>query len=73
MSIACHRVSVFYMESRRAVLLKAITFVAPLGLLAASPAYAADDALIAGAAAYQKAQTSKSRPSDQSDFAYCAG
>lgn len=39
----------------------------------AVPAYAADAAFIAGAAAYEKAEKSKSRPSEQSDFAYCAG
>ena len=39
----------------------------------AVPAHAADDAFAAGALAYEKAVKSTSRPSKQSDFAYCSG
>lgn len=41
--------------------------------LSAVPALAASPALTAGAAAYAEGDASDVRPSEQSDFAYCAG
>jgi hypothetical protein len=55
------------------VLLKTSVLFVGIVLVSASPVLAADDAFKAGAATFQKAQMSKSRPSEQSDFAYCAG
>ena len=45
---------------------------AALGFVA-MPAVAASDAFVAGAAAYAEADASDTRPSEQSDFAYCGG
>lgn len=49
-----------------------IVIVAALGL-GAVPALAADDAFLAGAKAYATADKSDARPSEASDYAYCAG
>lgn len=49
-----------------------IALAAALGL-GAVPALAADDAFLAGAKAYATADKSDARPSEASDYAYCAG
>lgn len=46
--------------------------VLALGFVA-MPASAASDAFVAGAAAWEEANASDTRPSEQSDFAYCGG
>lgn len=69
----CHRESSFSIEGSHGVIRK---FSIPLAVLLvglAVPAHAADDAFAAGALAYEKAMKSTSRPSEQSDFAYCSG
>lgn len=48
-------------------------FVAAALALGAVPALAADDAFLAGAKAYATADKSDARPSEASDYAYCAG